>query len=427
MAMHIRNGRIIDPASGLDQVSDLYIVDDRVAAIGEAPAGFEAQDSVDASGKIVCPGLVDTCARLREPGEEHKGTIASETYAAVAGGITTLCLPPDSNPVIDSPAVVELIRQRAEVSAYCQVHILGGLSKGLQGLEITEMQALKQAGCVGISNGMLPVASPLVLRRALEYAASFDLTVFLNAEDSDLAGGGCAHEGPISLRLGLPGIPECAETIAVSRDLLLVEQSGARAHFCHVSSVRGLDMISRARQDGLPVTVDVAAHYLHLTDMDLAHYNSNCHIRPPLRSQGDRDGLIENLKNGVINAVCSDHQPHDKAAKLLPFPETDPGISALETLLPLTLRAGKEAGLSLSQTLALLTTGPASVLGIDAGSIAPGAVADICIFDAEQFWQVSETSLQSQGKNSPFIGWELQGRVLQTIRQGKLVYSYPTE
>lgn len=422
MATVIKGGRVIDPASGSDRQADVYIDQGTILAVGAAPSDFKAQQTIDAGGRIVCPGLVDLSVRVREPGAEHKGTIASETRAAAAAGVTTVCVPPDSSPVVDSPAVVELIRRRNEAAGMAAIISLGAMTKGLAGEEITEMYALKQAGCRGISNARRAVANPLVLRRAMEYAASYNLKVFLYPEDPWLAGTGCVHEGEISVRMGLSGIPECAETIAVARDLLLVEKTGVEAHFCRISSVRALNMINRARHDGLPVTLDVATHHLHLTEMDILDFNSQCHVRPPLRSQRDREALVEGLAAGRIDALCSDHQPHDKAAKLLPFAETDPGISALETLLPLALRAGREAGMDLPGILARLTSAPAEILGIDRGRLQPGAVADICIFDPEAFWSPTDQTLVSEGKNTPFLNWDLQGRVTHTFCAGEQIW-----
>lgn len=425
MAILIKGGRVIDPASGTDRQADVYVDQGVVQAIGAAPQGFNAEQTIDATGLVVCPGLVDLSVRVREPGAEHKGSIASETRAAAAAGITTVCVPPDSDPVVDSPAVVELIRRRNEAANLATIVNLGAMTKGLAGDEITEMYALKQAGCVGISNACKAMANPLVLRRAMEYAASYNLKVFLYPQDPWLAGSGCVHEGEISVRMGLPGIPESAETIAVARDLLLVEQTGVEAHFCRISSARALNMINRARHDGLPVTLDVAAHQLHLTEMDILDFNSQCHVLPPLRSQRDREALVEAMAKGRIDAVCSDHQPHDKAAKLLPFAETDPGISGLETLLPLALRAGRESGMELPDILARLTSGPADILGIERGRLQPGVVANICIFDPEAFWSPTEQTLVSEGKNTPFLNWDLQGRVTHTLHRGRQVWPHP--
>lgn len=419
--LHIRNARVIDPAQRIDQIGDVWIADGNISGVLHAPAGFIADSVIDATGLVLCPGLVDLRARLREPGQEHKGTIASECAAAVAGGITTLCCPPDTDPIIDTPAVVDLIHHRAGVAAKARVVTLGALTQGLKGAQLSEMNALKQAGCVGVSNALKPINDAQVMRRAMEYAASLGLTVFLHCEDPWLSGG-VMHESPVSVRLGLTGIPEIAETIAVSRDLLLIQQSGVRAHFANLSTARAVQMVSRAQHDGLPVTADVTAHHLHLTDMDLSDFNANCHVRPPLRGARDREGLINGLQRGALAAICSDHQPHDVDAKLAPFADTEAGISALETLLPLALRAGEEAGLALPDILARLTQAPAKILGIDAGTLAIGANADLCMFDPAEFWTIDPKTFISQGHNTPFSGWELKGRVSYTLVGGRIVF-----
>lgn len=423
MRLSIEKGRVIDPAAGFDAAADVHIEDGRIVAVGKAPEGFAPDRRIDARDRIVCPGLVDLRARLREPGQEHKASIASETRAAAAGGITTLCMPPDTQPVIDTPAVAELIRRRAADAGFARVLPLAALTTGLAGEQLAEMARLKAAGCVGVSNALAPISNTLVMRRAMEYAASHGLTVFLYAEDAYL-GGGCAHEGAVSTRLGLPAIPEAAETVAVARDLMLIEQTGARVHFCHLSSERALRMIARAQYDGLPITADVTAHHLHLTEHDLGHFNANCHVRPPLRTQRDRDGLRHGLAAGTLAGICSDHQPHDADAKLAPFSETEPGISGLETLLALTLRLADEDGpLSLGDALACITSRPAQVLGIEAGTLGVGRSADVCVFDPEAYWTVDPGALVSRGKNTPFGGWELKGRVTHTLFAGQVVYS----
>ncbi len=423
--IHIRGGRLIDPAQQLDEVLDLFIVKGRVVAVGQAPDGFSAEQTLDASGKVVCPGLVDMCAHLREPGLEYKATITSETRAAAAGGITTLCCPPDTDPVIDTPAVVELIHQRAERGA-ARVVSLGALTRGLAGEHLSEMAALQQAGCVGVSNAHRPMANTLVQRRAMEYAASFGLTVFLNAEDPWLRNHGCAHEGAVSTRLGLPGIPEAAETAAVARDLALIQQTGVRAHFCHLTTQAAVRMVARARYDGLPVSADVAMPYLYLTEMDISEFDSQCHVIPPLRTHEDMLGLRSGLAQGVLGALCSDHQPHEPDAKRAPFPATEPGISGLDTLLPLTLRLVEENVMPLNDAIQRLTAGPAEILGIEAGTLAEGARADVCIFDPDAAWRLDADKLKSRGHNTPFLGWEMKGRVEWTLLGGKVVFSLNT-
>lgn len=422
MRVLIRGGRVIDPASGLDAQADVAIAEGRIAAVGRLPESFTSDLLIEAEGKVVCPGLVDLHARLREPGQEHKGTIASETRAASGAGITTLCCPPDTDPVVDTPAVAEQIIHRAGRLGYARVHPLAALTLGLAGEQLSEMHELKEVGCLAMSNARRPVTNTLVMRRAMEYAATLGLTVFLTAEDPWLGKNGCVHEGRVSTRLGLPGIPDYAEAIAVSRDLMLVEQTGVSAHFMHLSTARAVEMIAHARERGLPVSADVSAHQLHLTEVDVGHFDSQCHVRPPLRTQRDRDALRRGVAAGIISAICSDHQPHDRDAKLAPFATTEPGISALDTLLPLTLRLADEEVMSISDAIASLTLGPAKILAIDAGTLRAGSVADICIFDPRHRWRLTEADLLSHGKNTPFIGWELQGKVTQTLLGGKLVF-----
>ncbi|NOZ52666.1 MAG: dihydroorotase [Gammaproteobacteria bacterium] len=421
MTLIIKNGHIIDPANNIDTIQDLYVIAGKIAAIGHPPTDFNAQQVIDATGLIVCPGLVDLCARLREPGYEHKGNIKTETNAAARAGVTTLCCPPDTNPVIDTPAVIEYIQERAQEVGKAKVVVLAALTQELKGQQLSEMHALKNAGCVGVNNASRAVNSA-VMRRAMEYAASADLTVFIDANDPALSADGCAHEGVVSVRLGLPCIPETAETIAVARELQLIQLTGARSHFYHLSSARAVQMIARAQYDGYPITADVTTHHLFLTEMDIGYFNSQCNVRPPLRTQRDMEGLRSGLCHGSISAVCSDHQPHDIDAKLAPFPSSEPGISAIESLLPLTLRLVDNNILSRSEAIAKLTHQPATILGLNAGRLDIGNAADICIFDPERYWECSQQNLISFGKNSPFIGWELKGAVTHTLLDGKLVY-----
>jgi len=421
--LRLKGGRVIDPANKVDDILDVYIADGRIAALGAAPEGFGATREIDAGGCIVCPGLVDLCARVREPGQEHKATIATESVAAAAGGITTLCCPPDTNPVVETPADIELIRLRAEKIGKTRIVTLGALTHGLDGERLSEMAALKNAGCVGVSNALRPLANTLVQRRALEYAATFDLTVFLHPNDHWLSANGCAHEGRVATRLGLPGIPEAAETAAVARDLTLIEQTGIRAHFCHLTTARAVNMVARAQFDGLPVTADVAIPYLYLTEVDICDFDSCCHVIPPLRTTQDRQHLREALKRGTLSAVCSDHQPHEADAKLRAFPSTEPGISGLDTLLPLGLRLVDEHVLELGELIHRLTAGPAGILSLPFGTLSVGASADVCIFDPDYTWQLNTDTLLSNGHNTPFMNWEMKGRVIHTLLAGKLVHS----
>jgi len=421
--LRIHGGRVIDPASGVDAVKDVFIDSTGfIAGIGKAPEGFQPTRTIEAQGKIVCPGLIDLRARLREPGHEHKATMESETRAAVAGGITTLACPPDTSPVIDTPAMAQMIQSRAWRFGLAFVHPVGAITRGLEGKLLTDMPALDEAGCVGVSNGLEPITDTLVLRRAMEYAATFDLTVHLHAEDPWLRNSGCVHEGEVGTRLGLPGIPEAAETVALARDLALIEQTGVRAHFCGLTSARAVAMVAEAQRQGLPVSADVTAHHLHLSEQDIGFFNTQCHVRPPLRSTRDRDALRDALKHGVIGAICSDHQPHEPDAKLAPFAESEPGVSGLETLLPLTLRLVDEKLLTLPEAIALLTSRPAEILGVETGTLAIGATADVCIFDPKAHWTLTTERMVSRGNNSPFLGWEFTGHVTHTLVGGEVVY-----
>ena len=422
MRITLRGGRVIDPANGLDAVTDLHIAAGRIAGLGAAPAGYVAERTVTAVGRIVCPGLIDLCARLREPGAEHKATIASETHAAAANGITTLVMPPDTDPVIDETAVVESIRRRAQAAGFARVLVLGALTRGLGGEVLAEMAALKEAGCVGVGNAGVPVPNSMVMKRAMEYAASHGLTVFLTPVDPWLAAGGQAHDGQVAARLGLAGIPVAAETAAVGRELALVEETGARAHFGRLSSARAVAMIARARDRGLPVSCDVAAHQLHLTEVDLGRFDADAHVLPPLRTARDRDALRRGVAAGVIEAVCSDHQPHEPDAKLVPFGDTEPGLSALDTLLGLMLKLVDEGVLDLPGAIERVTAGPARLLGIEAGTLAVGAPADVCVFAPEAHRTLDARTLASRGHNTPFLGWELRGVVTLTLLDGRPVY-----
>ncbi|MDT4803894.1 Dihydroorotase-like protein [compost metagenome] len=421
MRIHILGARLIDPASGHDQVTDLFLEGGKVAALGKAPAGFESDKQIDAKGLVAAPGLVDLSVALREPGYSRKGNIASETLAAVSGGVTSLCCPPLTRPVLDTPAVAEMILDRAQEAGHAKVFPIGALTKGLAGEQLSELAALRDVGCVAFGNGLASFASNRVQRRALEYAATFDLTVVFHSQDASLAEGGLAHEGPTASFLGLAGIPESAETVALARDLLLVEQSGVRAHFSQITSARGAEMIAQAQARGLPVTADVAMYQLILTDEALIDFSSLYHVQPPLRTRADRDGLREAVKSGVISAIASHHQPHEPDAKLAPFGATEPGISSVELLLPLAMTLVQDGLLDLPTLLARLTAGPARALRLPAGRLAVGAPADLVLFDPQASTLAGET-WNSKGDNCPFIGHCLPGKVRYTLVDGRIIF-----
>lgn len=416
----IRNGRVIDPRNVLDQVTDVYVADGLIAAIGVSPLGFKPDVDIDASGMLVIPGAVDICARVREPGQSQKGTIHSETRAAAAGGITHLCCPPDTKPVIDTRAVAALIQERAHQSGYAHVLPIGALTRGLQGQQLAEMHALREAGCVGVSQLRQPVKDAQTLLRCLEYASTFDLTVFFQSEESSLSPKGGIHAGPTATRLGLPAIPDTAETIALSRDLLLVQQAGVRAHFGQISCRRSVELIAAAQRESLPVTADVAVHQLFLTDEMIDGFHGQYHTRPPLRSEQDRQGLIDGVKAGVISVLCSDHQPHEAAAKSEPFPSTEPGISAFSTFLPLSYQLVVMGILTESEWVQRIAMNPALLVGLDAGHLELGSNANLCVFDPARRWKLTEERMLSTGKNSPFLGQTLQGQVQLTLKDGAI-------
>ncbi len=422
MRIAIENGRVIDPANQVDLQASLYIAGGRVLALGAKPEGFEADRVIDASGQIVCPGFVDMSTHLREPGQEHKATIVSETKAAVSAGFTTLCCTPSTAPVIDTPAVANLIQERAQLAGNCTVLPIGSLTKGLAGESLSEMGALQEAGCLAVSNVDRAIKSTLVLRRAMEYAATYDLLVIIRPEDQGLSEGGFVHEGAVSARLGLPGIPDIAETTAVAQALELIRHTGVRAHFGQLSSLKAARMVARAQHEGVPVSADVSAHQLFLSELDISGYNAQCNVRPPLRTESDREGLRAAVAEGVIGAICSDHQPHEVDAKLDVFQSTEPGIAGLETVLPLLLKLVDEGILSLNEALARMTAGPASILGFECGQLNRGSPADVTIFDPKKQWQVGDASWLSAGRNNPFIGQTATGQVTLTLRSGQIVF-----
>jgi dihydroorotase len=422
MKIHIKNGRLIDPKNNIDATLDIFIAAGKIAGIGQAPAGFSANQTIDASGQIVCPGLVDLAARLREPGFEYKATLESELQAAVAGGVTSLSCPPDTDPVLDEPGLVEMLKHRAKQLNLAHVYPLGALTRKLEGKYLTEMCELTEAGCVGFSQADIAITDTRVLWRAMQYAATFGFTVWLRPEDYHLARDGVAHEGEVASRLGLPGIPTAAETVALATLLRLARETGARLHLCRLSTRESIDMVRQAKAEGLPVTCDVAANHLHLTEHDIGFFDANCHLRPPLRSQRDLEALRAGVKEGVVDAICSDHTPVDDDAKLQPFAEAEAGSTGLELLLPLTLKWATGSGTPLRDALAHITAIPADIMGIDAGHLSAGAPADLCIFNSDRYWKVEAKSLISQGKNTPFQGLELAGVVTHTLVHGHTVF-----
>jgi dihydroorotase len=381
-----------------------------------------AEQVIDAGGLVVIPGLIDLAARLREPGYEYKATLESEMSAAVAGGITSLACPPDTEPALDEPGLVEMLKHRARALSQANVYPVGALTYGLKGVELTEMAELADAGCVAFSQADAALTDTRVLMRAMQYAATFGFGVWLRPQDSYLARDGVAHDGEVATRLGLPAIPVCAETIALATMLQLARETGVRLHICRISSAASVAMIREAKKEGLVLSCDVSMNHIHLSEMDIGYFDSNCHLVPPLRNQRDRDALRMGLQEGVIDAICSNHSPVDEDAKQLPFAEAEAGATGLELLLPLVLKWAQQGNLTISDAIAKVTHNSAQILNIDAGHLSNGAAADICIFDPASYWKVEAAALKSQGKNTPFLGMELQGKVRYTLVNGQIVY-----
>lgn len=420
MKWRLHGGRVIDPLNDLDIFADLWVADGRVVAIGAAPEGFSADREWNANGKVICPGLVDLGARLREPGYEHKASLESELNAALAGGITTLVCPPDTDPPLDEPGLVEMLKHRARLLRQCHVYPLGAMTTALAGGTLTEMAELTEAGCIAFSQAEQPVVDTQVLWRAMQYAKSFGFALWLRAQDPHVGRAGVAASGPVASRLGLAGIPVQAETLALQTLFELQRATGVRLHICRLSSAAGVELVRKAKAEGLPLSCDVAIHHLHLIDHDIGYFDAHCRLSPPLRSDRDRAALRAGLADGVIDALCSDHTPVDEEAKLRPFGEAEPGATGLELLLSLAVKWSAETRLPLSHAIRRITCDPARIIGCDAGHLSPGAPADICVFDPEAYWEVNKTALRSQGKPTPYLGYSLPGQVCATWVGGEL-------
>jgi len=422
MNVLIKNGRVIDPKNHIDAQYEVYIADSKIVSVGKAPDGFVANQTIDATGLIVSPGFADLSARLREPGSEYKATLKSELQAAAAGGVTSLACPPDTDPVLDEPGLIEMLKLRARRVNLARIYPLGALTQKLAGKAITEMFELTAAGCEGFTQADMPIVDTQVLWRAFEYAATFGYTLFLRPEEPFLVAQGVAHDGEVASRLGLKGIPSATESLAISTILRIASETKTKIHLCRISSAEGVDLINQAKQKGVAVTADVSAHHLHLTEHDIGFFNALAHLKPPLRSIRDKDALCKGLKDGTIDAICSDHTPVDDDAKLLPFAESEAGATGLELLLPLTLKWASNSNVNLSDMIAKITLAPAEILGIKGGHLSVNANADLTIFDPEHTWRVEASSLRSQGKNTPFIGLEMTGKVHYTLLNGQITY-----
>lgn len=433
MKILISNGRVVDPASGRDGLADVAIVADRIVAIGAAPAGFEPDQRFDAKGWVVMPGVVDLAARLREPGHEHEGMLESELAAAAAGGVTSLVCPPDTDPVLDEPGLVEMLKFRARQISRCRLFPLGALTQGLRGEVLTEMAELTESGCIGFSQADVAVQDTQVLQRAMLYAATYGYTVWLRPQDHWL-GKGVAASGAVATRMGLASVPVCAETVAMHTIIELMRSTSTRVHLCRLSSAAGVQLLRQAKAEGLPITGDVSINNLHLSDVDIGFFDSALRLVPPLRQDRDRQALQQGLADGTLDALVSDHLPLSLDEKTRPFAEAEPGASGLELLLSLTLKWGQELGLPLTQTLAPITTRAVSVLGTTLGSLSAsagrlveGGVADLCCFDPSLTWQATPQALRSQGKHTPFAPsstqFALPGQVRLTLVAGSVAFS----
>jgi len=421
--IHIKNGHLIDPKNKVDARQDVFIVAGKVAGIGSKPDGFVANQTIDATGLIVTPGFVDLSVRLREPGSEYTATLNSELLAAAAGGVTSLACPPDTSPVLDEPGLVEMLKHRAKLLNLAHVYPLGALTRQLEGRLLTEMHALTNAGCVGFSQADASITDTQVLWRAFEYATTFGYTLFLRAEDYYLAKNGVAHDGEIASRLGLKGIPAAAEGLAIASILRIAYETNTKVHVCRLSTAEGVDLVRQAKKQGVQVTADVSSQHCHLTDMDIGYFNSHTNLKPPLRCMRDKNALCLGLKDGTIDAICSDHTPVDDDAKLLPFAEAEAGATGLELLLPLTLKWATDNKASLFDAIAKITCNPANILAIAGGHLSINADADIAIFNPQTEWVVTANQLKSEGKNTPFLGNAVLGKVNHTLLHGQITYT----
>lgn len=422
MKIHIKNGRVVDPKNKLDSQADVYIAAGKIVGIQHAPQDFVANQTIDATGLIVSPGFIDLSARLREPSAQYTATLISELHAASAGGITSLVCTPDTQPILDEPGLVEMLKYRAKQLNLANVYPLGALTRKLEGKLLTEMCRLAEAGCVGFSQADNAITDTQVLWRACEYASTFGYTLFLRPEDEYLAKNGVAHDGEIASRLGLKGIPAAAECLAIASILRIGRETNTKIHLCRLSTAEGVNLVREAKKQGVQVSADVSAQHLHLTDLDLGFFNTNTHLRPPLRSMRDKDALCLGVQDGTIDAICSDHTPVNDDAKLLPFAESEAGASGLELLLPLAIKWANNQKRSISDAVSKITDQPAKILGIHSGDLSIGCNADIAIFDPDQVWKVSADALKSRGKNTPFLGLEMTGKVRYTLLHGQITY-----
>ncbi len=417
----IRGGRVIDPANGVDAVCDVWIDNGRIAGIGCFDGA--AETTIDAAGQIVCPGLIDMHVHLREPGQEWKEDIESGSRAAVAGGVTTICCMPNTGPHIDHAGVARQIIERARQVGLCNVHPIGAVTKNLDGKELTEMRELARAGCVAFSDDGMPIWHAGVMRKALEYASSFDFIVIQHAEEKELTAGGAINEGWVSTQLGVPGMPVEGEDSMIARDIMLARRIDARYHVAHISSKGAVELVRAARAEGLKVSTEAAPHHFALTEEEVLGFNADAKMSPPLRTEADRQAVIDGLRDGTIEVIATDHAPHHEDDKRCGLSCAAFGIVGLETMLPVSLQLERDGVLDLSDLLATMSCNPARLLGLDAGTLTIGAAADVTIFDPQATWTVDRNRMVSKGKNTPWHGREMTGQVTHTLKDGRVVYA----
>jgi len=422
----IKGGRVIDPESGRDETGSIVIADGKVKDFlpgGETPRKFDGR-VIEAGGKWVLPGLIDMHVHLRDPGYEWKEDIRSGTAAAAAGGFSSLVCMANTSPVNDHPEVTRYIREKAASQGTANVFPVAAVTRGMEGKEMTDFAELHEAGAIAFSDDGMPVRSSLVLRRALEYARAFDFLILEHAEDHELSEGGAANEGWTAHRLGIPGVPAAAEEIAIARDILLARQTEGRIHIQHISTKMGVDLLRMAKRAGLRVTGETAPHYFTLTDAAIEGYNTNAKMNPPLRGEEDRMAILEGIGDGTIDAIASDHAPHDEYTKRCEFVAASSGIIGLETALPLSMALLAGGKVSPARFVDLLSAGPARILGLkEKGSLRAGADADVTIVDPEAEWEFRESDVRSKSRNSPFFGWKMRGRAVAVLCRGRITHS----
>jgi dihydroorotase len=417
----IRNGHVIDPANSIDKICDVWIKDGRISGVGKLDG--KAEQSIDATGQVVCPGLIDMHVHLREPGQEWKEDIESGSRAAVAGGVTSICCMPNTGPHIDHAGIARQIIERSHQVSLCTVHPIGAVTKNLDGKELTEMRELSHSGCVAFSDDGMPIWHAGVMRKALEYASSFDFIIIQHAEEKQLTKGGAINEGWVSTQLGVPGMPAEGEDSMIARDIMLARRVDARYHVAHISTQGAVDLVRAARAEGLKVTTEAAPHHFALTEEEVLGFNADAKMSPPLRTEADRLAVIEGLRDGTIDVIATDHAPHHEDDKRCGLSCAAFGIVGLETVLPVSLDLVRGGVLSMSDMIAKMTSNPATLLGLDSGTLSKGVAADICIFDAEATWTVDRNKLVSKGRNTPWHGKKMTGQVSHTIKDGRIVFT----